>query len=174
MQTRSPLAAASGPPLTPQSTTVTPCGAPSARSSSTVAEGMVLTMTTAVPGAAPANTPSGPWSTARTWASSNTDTRTTSLRAASAAGVSATWPPSRNGAVASSRRSQTETSTPAARSEDASPPADVAEADDARCSAPSHRRSRALAGPPPGSSGAPTNRGRHSPLDKCLDYSLNA
>ncbi len=36
MQTSSPLAAASGPPLTPQSTTVTPRGAASARNSKTV------------------------------------------------------------------------------------------------------------------------------------------
>ena len=50
MQTSSPAADASGPPLTPQSTTVTPWAAPSARISSTVSVGMVLTMTAVLPG----------------------------------------------------------------------------------------------------------------------------
>ena len=90
--------------------------------SSTVSVGMVLTMTAVLPAAAPANTPSGPCSTARTWASSNTTTRMTSLRAASSAGVAATWVPSRNGAVASARTSHTDTGMPARMREVARPP----------------------------------------------------
>ena len=90
MQTSSPAAEASGPPLTPQSTTVMPRVDPSARISSTVSVGMVLTMTAVVPAAAPAKTPSGPCRTARTWASLKTTTSTTSLRAANSEGVAAT------------------------------------------------------------------------------------
>ena len=122
MHTSSPAAEASGPPLTPQSTTVTPRAAPSARIASTVSVAMVLTMTAVLPGAAPANTPSGPCSTARTWASLKTTTRITSLRAASSEGVAATWAPSRNGAVASSRTSDTVTGMPARMREVARPP----------------------------------------------------
>ena len=87
----------------------------------TVVVGMVLRITTAVPGAAPANTPSSPPSTARTCWSSKTETRTTSLWAASSEGVAATRATSRNGAVAPSRRSHTATVTPAWTRLEASP-----------------------------------------------------
>jgi hypothetical protein len=49
IRTSSPAAEASGPPHTPQSTTVTPQAAPPARISSTVSVGMVLVAATVVP-----------------------------------------------------------------------------------------------------------------------------
>ena len=78
MQTSSPAAAAVGPPVTPQSSTGTPRAAASAPMAWTHGTEMVLTMMMVVPGPAAARPPSGPDSTAWTWASSTTATTTTS------------------------------------------------------------------------------------------------
>src|SRR5450759_2853816 len=64
MHTRSPLAAALGPPLTPQSTTATPASADSTPMASTQPAEMVLTIRRVVIGPAEARAPSGPDSTA--------------------------------------------------------------------------------------------------------------
>ena len=78
MHTSSPVAAAPGPPVTPQSRTETSRPAASAPTAATQAGEMVLTMTNTVPGLAATRPPSGPDKTARTCASSTTATTTTS------------------------------------------------------------------------------------------------
>src|ERR1035437_1840538 len=114
MHPRSPLAAALGPPLPPQSTTATPASADSTPMASTQPAEMVLTIRTVVIGPADARAPSGPDRTAWTWASLTTATTTTSERWPSSAGEPASTARPRYFSVASSRTSQTTRGRPAA------------------------------------------------------------
>ncbi len=112
MHTRSPEAAAAGPPVTPQSSTATPRAAASAPMAWTHGAEMVLTTTKVVPGPAAARPPPGPLNTACTCWSSTTATTTTSARATRSADEAATSAFPSYLPVASGRRSQTTRGNP--------------------------------------------------------------
>ena len=117
----SPVAAAEGPPETPQSTTATPAAAADAATLARAAGEMVLTITSTVPGAAALRTPSSPLVTLRTWASLTTATTTTSHCAASSAGLEVVVAWSAKAASGSSRTSHTTSGSPAPAHDAATP-----------------------------------------------------
>ncbi len=105
MMLRVPLAAPSLPPDTGASSMATPASA-SRLAIRRVARGLIVDMsTTSDPGLAPWITPSGPSSTASTSGVSLTQTNTTSVLAASPAGLAAVAAPaSANGCIRSGVR----------------------------------------------------------------------